>query len=184
MPLQPTVRGSFLWGVIFLVSFGKAFTRIASRGHDLLDVDSFHPKHYGPRQVPKRQANPNKIQNDHQIPICVIRRRSINSDRVRLMNSMTGMATNTKMHMMRFSGCTHGPNSIASAQGNIAMSDGESTPASSKPTMTAVAKCHRKSNAIFECDTWSRSVIRRFRAANGLHSRRRWLRHQTAMSEF
>ena len=69
-------------------------------------------------------------------------------------------------------------------QGNIAMSDGESTPASSKPTMTAVAKCHRKSNAFFECDTRSRSVIRRFRAANGLHSRRRWLRHQTAMSEF
>ena len=80
-----------------------------------------------------------------KIPICVIRRRSINSGRVRLMNSMTGMATNTKTHMMRFSGCTHGPNSIASAQGNIAMSDGESTPASSKPTMTAVAKCHRKS---------------------------------------
>ena len=36
MPVQPTVRGSFLWGVIFLVSFGKAFTRIASCGHDLL----------------------------------------------------------------------------------------------------------------------------------------------------
>ena len=36
MPAKPTVRGSFLWGVIFLVSFGKAFTRIASCGHDLL----------------------------------------------------------------------------------------------------------------------------------------------------
>ena len=38
MPAKPTVRGSFLWGVIFLVSFGKAFTRIASCGHDLLAI--------------------------------------------------------------------------------------------------------------------------------------------------
>jgi hypothetical protein len=36
MPVQPTVRGSFLWALLFLVSFGKAFTRIASCGHDLL----------------------------------------------------------------------------------------------------------------------------------------------------